>query len=115
MVTALAQALLSQCKLPEDEEVNRVTRDERLRIVKFLKAIPLTPIGILGVEKAVVTSGGVQLEEIDFKTMRSRMHDNLYLIGDVLDVDRPSGGYSLQLCFTTGWVAGTHSAKQREQ
>lgn len=111
VVNTLAQALPQRCKLPEDEEVNKVTREERLRIVKFLKAIPITPTGILGVEKAVVTSGGVALEEVDFKTMRSRIHDNLFIVGDVLDIDRPSGGYSLQLCWTTGWVAGTHAAK----
>lgn len=108
---ALAQILPSQLKLPEDEEVNRVTKEERLRIVKFLKAIPVTPTGVLGVEKAVVTSGGVLLEEVDFKTMRSRIHNNLYLVGDVLDIDRPSGGYSLQLCWTTGFVAGTYSVE----
>lgn len=108
---ALAQAIPSILQLPEDKEVNNITRDERLRIVKFLKAIPLTPTGLLGIEKAVVTSGGVVLEEVDFKTMRSRIHENLYLVGDVLDIDRPSGGYSLQLCWTTGFVAGTHVAE----
>ena len=108
---ALAQAIPSILQLPEDKEVNNITRDERLRIVKFLKAIPLTPTGLLGIEKAVVTSGGVVLEEVDFKTMRSRIHENLSLVGDVLDIDRPSGGYSLQLCWTTGFVAGTHVAE----
>lgn len=106
----LASALPAQLQLDGDKEVNKVTKEERLRIVKFLKAIPLTPTGILGVEKAIVTSGGVALEEVDFKTMRSRLHDNLYLVGDVLDIDRPSGGYSLQLCWTTGFVAGTHGS-----
>ena len=109
---ALAQAMPMHLKLSEDEEVNKITKEERLRIVKFLKAIPITPTGILGVDKAVVTSGGVILEEIDFKTMRSRIHENLYLVGDVLDIDRPSGGYSLQLCWTTGFVAGTHIAQE---
>jgi len=66
--------------------------------------------GLLGTNKAVVTSGGVSLSEIDFKTMRSRKIDNLYVVGDLLDIDRPSGGYSLQLCWTTGFVAGTHAA-----
>jgi predicted flavoprotein YhiN len=58
------------------------------------------------VEKAIITSGGVVLDEIDFKTMRSRLFPNLYLVGDILNIDRPSGGYSLQLCWTTGFVAG---------
>jgi predicted flavoprotein YhiN len=47
---------------------------------------------------------------VDFKTMRSLKYENLYLVGDLLDIDRPSGGYSLQLCWTTGYVAGTYAA-----
>ena len=67
---------------------------------------------LLGAEKAVVTSGGVALTEINFKTMRSKLYSNLYLIGDILDINRPSGGYSLQICWTTGFVAGASVAKQ---
>ena len=74
----------------------------------------MTPTGFLGKEKAIVASGGVKLEEVDFKTMRSRFFPNLYLIGDVLDIDRPSGGYSLQICWSTGWVAGTDAAKKQQ-
>jgi len=61
-----------------------------------------------GFDKAVIADGGVGLEEVDFKSMQSKLVPNLYLLGDVLDVNRPSGGFSLQLCWTTGWVAGTH-------
>jgi predicted flavoprotein YhiN len=60
-------------------------------------------------------SGGVELKEIDFKTMQSLLIPNLYLIGDVLDIERPSGGYSLQLCWTTGWVAGTHAGGAKKK
>ncbi len=107
----LARLLPSQLKLDGEKEVNKVSRTERIVLIKFLKAIPLTPIGVLGLEKAVVVSGGVSLTEVDFRTMRSKKYANLYLIGDILDIDRPSGGYSLQLCWTTGWVAGTHTSK----
>jgi predicted flavoprotein YhiN len=62
--------------------------------------------GLMGLDKAVVTSGGVALEEVDFKTMTSRLYPNLHLIGDILDINRPTGGYSLQLCWTTGYIAG---------
>jgi predicted flavoprotein YhiN len=74
-----------------------------------MKALPLNVSGLLGADKAVISSGGVALQEIDFKTMRSRLIPNLYLIGDVLNIDRPSGGYSLQLCWTTGYVAGDNA------
>jgi hypothetical protein len=69
----------------------------------------------LGKEKAIVASGGVKPEEVDFKTMQSRLFPNLYLIGDVLDIERPSGGYSLQLCWSTGWVAGTDAAQSAKK
>jgi predicted Rossmann fold flavoprotein len=110
--SALGSVLPKLLNLDPEKEVNKVSRAERMTIVKFLKAIPLTPTGLLGVDKAVVVSGGVDLAEVDFRTMRSRLHENLFIIGDVLDIDRPSGGYSLQLCWTTGTVAGIHAAEK---
>ncbi|MES2006591.1 MAG: aminoacetone oxidase family FAD-binding enzyme [Patescibacteria group bacterium] len=89
---------------------NSVTREQRLALVKLFKHIPLHPTGLLGEDKAIITSGGVVLEEIDFKTMQSRLYPNLYIVGDLLNIDRPSGGYSLQLCWTTGFVAGKAAA-----
>lgn len=85
-----------------------VSSEDRVKLVKFMKEIPLHVKGLLGKDKAVVSSGGVALTEVDFKTMESRIVKNLYLVGDVLNIDRPSGGYSLQLCWTTGFVAGSN-------
>ncbi len=87
-------------------EVNKMIRLERLAFVRMLKNLLMTPTGLLGPEKAIVSSGGVALEEVDFKTMRSNKISNLYLAGDILDFERPSGGFSLQICWTTGFVAG---------
>ena len=109
--SALAREILTLLNIDGDKEINKVQRSERMMLVKFLKAIPLTPLGVLGLEKAVVVSGGAIPIEVDFRTMRSKKHDNLYLVGDMIDIDRPSGGYSLQLCWTTGWVAGTHAGE----
>jgi hypothetical protein len=92
--------------------VNKVPREIRLSFIKTLKDLRITPTGLLGPEKAIVSSGGVALEEVDFKTMRSQKIDNLYLAGDILDFDRPSGGFSLQICWTTGFVAGTVAAQK---
>ena len=89
---------------------NSVTREERMRLGKLLKHMPLRVARLLGVEKAIITSGGVMLKEVDFTTMRSRLFQNLYFAGDILNIDRPSGGYSLQLCWTTGHIAGTSAA-----
>jgi len=59
-----------------------------------------------GMARAVISDGGVALAEIDTRPMASRLHPNLYIVGDLLHISRPSGGFSLQLCWTTGWVAG---------
>jgi predicted flavoprotein YhiN len=65
----------------------------------------------MGLERAVVADGGVPLKEVDTKTMRSRKVSNLFVTGDLLHINRPSGGYSLQLCWTTGYVAGEHCSQ----
>ena len=86
--------------------VRSVSASDRKRIGIVLKALPLTITGLLGSDKAVATAGGVDLLEINFKTMESNIVPGLYVVGDVLNINRPSGGYSLQLCWTTGAVAG---------
>jgi len=103
---AFVPAIIEQSGLDGETPCNSITREARLALVKVLKGLPIHPTGLLGTDKAIITSGGAALEEVDFRTMQSRLVPNLYLVGDVLDVDRPSGGYSLQLCWTTGWVAG---------
>jgi predicted Rossmann fold flavoprotein len=106
ILPSVAQIIIDLSKIDSEKQSNSVTREERILLVQLLKAVPLEVKELLGVDKAIVTSGGVKLDEIDFKTMQSRLHKNLFLIGDVLNIDRPSGGYSLQLCWTTGFVAG---------
>ncbi|MCF7972804.1 MAG: aminoacetone oxidase family FAD-binding enzyme, partial [Phycisphaerae bacterium] len=91
-----------------EKKISHVTQDERKSMVQLLKGLPLTVTGTMGYDWAVISDGGVPLTEIDTRTMASRLHPNLYIIGDLLDINRPSGGYSLQLCWTTGWVAGSH-------
>jgi predicted Rossmann fold flavoprotein len=105
-VPLLVPVLLHLASIDSEKEVNSITKEERLAIGKLLKDFRLQVAGLLGPEKAIVTSGGVSLTEVDFSTMRSRLYPNLFLVGDILDIDRPSGGYSLQLCWTTGFVAG---------
>lgn len=109
--SALAHAIPAVLQLDAEKQVNKVSREERIAIVKFLKAVPATPTKVLGVEKAVVVSGGIALSEIDTRTFASLRYPNLFVTGDVLDIDRPSGGYSLQLCWTSGYVAGTSAAE----
>ena len=85
-----------------------IRAQERKALLAILKDFPLNVKGLLGKDKAVISSGGVALHEVNFKTMQSRLVPRLYVAGDVLNIDRPSGGYSLQLCWTTGYIAGSN-------
>jgi predicted Rossmann fold flavoprotein len=102
----LVSSVLMLARIDGETPNHSVRSEERKILVSLLKAIPLHVKGLLGKDKAVVSSGGVTLGEVNFKTMQSRLIPQLYLIGDILNIDRPSGGYSLQLCWTTGYVAG---------
>jgi predicted Rossmann fold flavoprotein len=104
--SALTSVIISSMNISAETECNSVTRDARMELIHLLKNLKMSVQGLLGTDKAIVTSGGVSLDEVDFKTMSSRLFKNLYLAGDILDIDRPSGGFSLQLCWTTGYVAG---------
>ena len=106
---ALVAALLELAGIDGETPNHSVRHEERVKLVALFKGIPLNVKGLLGKDKAVVSSGGVAPAEVNFKTMESRLMPNLYIIGDVLNIDRPSGGYSLQLSWTTGFVAGSSS------
>ena len=71
-----------------------------------IKQLPITLTGTLGFKKAEVTAGGVALDEVDSPTMRSKLVPNLYLAGEVLDLDGPIGGFNFQAAWSTGWLAG---------
>lgn len=111
LLPALAAAVVRLSGIDSDKPIHAVSRNERIGLGRLMKNLPLTVSGSLGADRAIVTSGGVAPEEADFRHMRSRLYPNLYLVGDILDIDRPSGGYSLQLCWTTGHVAGTSAAE----
>ncbi len=91
-----------------DVKVHSISKELRHTLVDLLKALPLTITGTMGYDWAVVSDGGVDLKEVETRTMASKLFSNLFLTGDVLHISRPTGGYSLQLCWTTGWVAGSH-------
>lgn len=89
-------------------KVNSLSRSQRVDLVKRLKDIKLTVKSLMGLDRSVVVDGGLSLKEVDGKTMRVKKSDNLYVTGDVLHIRRPSGGYSLQLCWTTGYVVANN-------
>ncbi|MBT4856873.1 aminoacetone oxidase family FAD-binding enzyme [Candidatus Uhrbacteria bacterium] len=95
-----------------DTPAHAITKDQRKLLVHALKDMDFPITGTMGFEWSIVADGGADLSEVDFKSMTSRIYPNLYLVGDTLDINRPSGGFSLQLCWTTGWIAGSHAASQ---
>ena len=109
----LAPLILEGAGVDPETACNAVTREKRVSLIRELKHLRFEVKGLLGLEKAVITAGGVDLREVDFRTMSSLKYPNLYLVGDLLDINRPSGGYSLQLCWTTGFVAGSAACARR--
>ncbi len=111
---ALSPVMVDISGINPEVSCHSVKRGERIAFGKLLKNVPVRVKSLLGADKAIVTSGGVALMEVDFKNMSSKLFSNLYLVGDILNINRPSGGYSLQLCWTTGRVAGEAAAKAGE-
>lgn len=94
-----------------EKKVNEITRQERQKLVKLLKGLEMRISSLLGFETAIVTAGGVSLKEIDSKTMKSKLIENLFFAGEIIDLHGPTGGYNLQLCWSTGYLAGQGAAK----
>jgi len=94
-----------------DKPVHQITREERLRLVDLLQNLRLGIRGTRPVAEAVVTSGGIEVKEIQPKTMESRLTKGLYFAGEIMDVDGYTGGFNLQAAFSTGFVAGRAAAK----
>ncbi|MDH5442356.1 MAG: NAD(P)/FAD-dependent oxidoreductase [Candidatus Nomurabacteria bacterium] len=103
----LADTIIDFQIIPDPrEKVHSVSKENRKKLSQLLKSMPMTIQDLMGLDRAVVSDGGVPLTEVDTKTMKSKLFDNLYFTGDILHINRPTGGYSLQLCWTTGYVAG---------
>ena len=98
------------CGIDPRKKVNSITREERERMVSVLKGIRIKLVGFRPIEEAIVTRGGVSVKEIDPKTMQSKLVEGLYFAGEVLDVDAYTGGFNLQIAFSTATVAGTSAA-----
>ena len=102
----LAEAIVRESAIPTDRIGPDLSRDERKRLVGNIKGLVLPITGTLGFAKAEVTSGGVSLDEVDPKTLESRLRPGLHLIGEVLDLDGRIGGYNFQGAWSMGWLAG---------
>ena len=102
----LAEALLAESGLPGNRRVAELSKKHRNQLLLAPKRMPIPIRGSQGFKKAEVTAGGIDLREVDSKTMQSKLCPNLYFAGEVLDLDGPIGGYNFQAAFSTGWLAG---------
>lgn len=89
-----------------EKAVNQVTKDERIKLVKLFKNLEIEVSKLRAIEDAIVTAGGVSVDDINPSTMESKIQSNLYFAGEVIDVDAYTGGYNLQIAFSTGYLAG---------
>jgi len=99
-------------KISPNKPVNQINSNERKKLLNLLKDFRLTATGYRGWDEAIITAGGISIKEINPKTMESKIVNNLYFAGEIIDVDGNTGGYNLQIAFSTGWLAGEASAKK---
>ena len=106
---ALIPVIIELSGIDSHREVNSITREERYKLCGLLKALPLHVAGFRPIDEAIITSGGVKVGEIDPSTMASKLIGGLYFAGEVIDVDAYTGGFNLQIAFSTGWLAGDNA------
>lgn len=102
----LIPTIIELSKIDENKKVNSITKEERKILLNLLKNLTFTVKGLRDIKEAIVTSGGVSTKEIDPSTMQSKIIDNLYFAGEVIDVDAFTGGYNVQIALSTGYLAG---------
>lgn len=112
MAERLAEVIAELSGINKDKTGNNMSKIEKAIMAKTLKNFEVISLETLGFEQAWVTKGGISLKEIDHKTMASKIISNLFFAGEIIDVDGKSGGYNLQLCWSTGYLAGKSAAQQ---
>lgn len=104
----LINTIIHLSNIDENKKVNSITKEERKTVVKLLQNLPLSIKGLRPIEEAIITSGGIDTLDIDASTMKSKIIDNLYFAGEMIDVDGFTGGYNLQIALSTGYLAGSN-------
>lgn len=103
----LKPVIVELSEIPEEKKVHEITKEERRRFVRLIKDFTMTLTALRGYSEAIITKGGVAVKEIDPGTMESKKIKGLYFAGEVLDLDAVTGGYNLQIAWSTGYLAGT--------
>ena len=102
----LIMPVINLAGIDENKKVNSITKEERIRLVKLLKDFRVTISGFRPVEEAIITAGGISIKDINPKTMESKLVKGLYFAGEIIDVDAYTGGFNLQIAYSTGYTAG---------
>ncbi|MEG1205326.1 MAG: NAD(P)/FAD-dependent oxidoreductase [Angelakisella sp.] len=111
---AMVPVAIDRAGIPMECKVNQITKEQRRSLVDTIKSFALTPTGLRPIEEAVITSGGVDVREINPATMQSKLCRGLYFAGEVIDVDAYTGGFNLQIAFSTAYLAAQELAKPTE-
>ncbi len=104
----MIDVVIDKSKIDPEKHVNEITREERMNLVKLLKGLVVRIDGFRPVDEAIVTAGGISVKEINPKTMESKIVSGLYFAGEIIDVDAYTGGFNLQIAYSTGFTAGKH-------
>lgn len=102
----LIPIIIKRTKINPEKQVNSITKEERQKLIKNLKDFEIEIKDLRPIEEAIITSGGIKIKEINPKTMESKLIKNLYFAGEIIDVDSYTGGFNLQIAYSTGYVAG---------
>ena len=102
----LIPVIINLCGIDENKKVNEITKKERENLIKILKNLTINITGFRNIEEAIITNGGINIKEINPKTMESKLIDGLYFAGEIIDVDALTGGFNLQIAYSTGYTAG---------
>ena len=105
----LKPVMIELSEIEPEKKVNEITKEERQRLVHLIKDFTMTLTGLRGYNEAIITKGGVSVKEIDPGTMESKKMKGLYFAGEVLDLDAVTGGYNLQIAWSTGYLAGINA------
>ncbi|MCI8273896.1 MAG: NAD(P)/FAD-dependent oxidoreductase [Clostridia bacterium] len=104
--------IIERTQVDENKKVNEITKEERKRLIQVLKKFELAISEFRPIEEAIVTSGGINIKEINPKTMESKIIKGLYFAGEIIDVDSYTGGFNLQIAYSTGYTAGIHCGEE---
>ncbi len=111
---SLIPVIVSLSGIPTYTKVNQISREERLRLAELIKGLTLRITGTRPIEEAIITRGGIPVKEINSSTMESKLISGLYFAGEIIDVDAYTGGFNLQIAFSTGYLAGKNSVLKGE-